>query len=178
MARKVEKDRVFGVVLDQVRDVRCAQKGKPKLVLCIAGLRLPLRPDGERSGIQRTVPARPEEGAMGLVGFKIAEIAETTAAKPATPSTTAAAAPSASEATASSAKATSTSPKASAATGATAWPPPATLSAASLTTATGKRLIQLSVVAKLLHVHSGEGVGRACLAGNGDRFGGEIRIIG
>jgi hypothetical protein len=39
-------------------------------------------------------------------------------------------------------------------------------------------LIQLGVVAKLLHVYSGKGVGCPCLADNRDRIGGEIRVVG
>ena len=74
-------------------------------------------------------------------------------------------------------KASSASPKATAASS-TAATTRSALSAASLTTATGKRLIQLGVVAKLLHVHSGEGIGRACLSGNGDRFGREVHVVG
>ena len=118
---------------------------------------------------------------MGLVGFKPTEIAETTASKPATPSATTAAAPSASEATSSTTEASSSASKASSASSTAATGSTTTrsaLSSASLTTATGKRLIQLGVVAKLLHVHSGEGIGRACLSGNGDRFGGEVRVVG
>ena len=40
MPRKVEKDHVFGVVLDHVRDIRRTHKGESKLVLRVAGLRL------------------------------------------------------------------------------------------------------------------------------------------
>jgi hypothetical protein len=117
---------------------------------------------------------------MRLVGFKPTEIAEPTASKSASTAATAAAAPSASEATASTTKAAST-PETSAASSTAATGSTTTrsaLSAASRTTPTGKRLIQLGVVAKLLHVHSGEGIGRACLSGNGDRFGGEVRVVG
>ena len=34
----VEEDHIFGVVLDQVRDIRRAHEGEPKLILRVAGL--------------------------------------------------------------------------------------------------------------------------------------------
>src|SRR5580704_7202404 len=58
---EVEEDHIFGVVLDHVGDVWGAHEGKPKLILRITGLWLPLGPDGEWSGIQCRVPTRPEE---------------------------------------------------------------------------------------------------------------------
>ena len=75
----VEEDHVFGVVLDQVRNIGCAHKGESKLILRVAGLRLSLLLDGERSGIQRAVSASPEESAVGLIGLEVAEVAESAA---------------------------------------------------------------------------------------------------
>jgi hypothetical protein len=79
LPRSVEKDHVFGVVLDHMGDIGRTHKGEAKLILRVAGLRLLLRFDGERGGIQRAVSTGPEEGAVGLIGLEVAEIAEATA---------------------------------------------------------------------------------------------------
>ncbi len=174
-------------MLNQVRDVRGAQKGKPELILRVVGLGLLLCLDRERSGIERGVAARPEEGAMGLVGLEAAEIAKTASATAA--SATAASTPS--EATAASKSSSASKSPASTKASSTASSSTASSAASSgsaalsastswtaLAAASGKRLVQLRIVAKLLHVHSGEGIGRACLSGDSDRFGGEVRVIG
>jgi hypothetical protein len=94
---------------------------------------------------------------MRLVRFKPAEIAETTAS--ATASTAAAEATASPTAkTATSAPKTTSAPRATACAS-TGTTPRSILSAASLATTAGKRLIQFGVVAKLLHVYPGEGVG-------------------
>ena len=173
----IEEDHVFGVVLDQVRNIGRAHKGEPKLILGVAGLRLLLGLDGERSGIQRRVPTCPKERAMGLVGLEIAEIAESAA-------TSAAAAPASSETSAS--EASTASAKSAASTRATPSRPsaagPTSLSAGpcrtTLASADGKGLIQLCVLAKLLHIDTGKGIGCACLSGNGNRVGGEVGVVG
>ena len=82
----VEKDHVFGVVLDHVGNIGLAHKGESKLILRVAGLLLlMLRFDGERRGIQRAVSTGPEESAVGLIGLEVAEIAESAAAETAAP---------------------------------------------------------------------------------------------
>ncbi len=46
------------------------------MILRVAGLRLSLRPNGERGGVERGVSSGPEERAVRLVGLEIAEVTE------------------------------------------------------------------------------------------------------
>jgi hypothetical protein len=163
---KVEEDHVFGIVRDQVRNVRRAHKGEPELILGIAGLFRSLRPDGKWIGIQGTVSAGPKERAVGLVGLEVAEIAEPAASEPsastaaATPTTAASSASTATTKTSASAAKASTpswpTPSGATSSGSTALP-----EAASRASIAGERLIQFGVLAKLLHIDTCERIGRA-----------------
>ena len=179
MPRQVEEDHVFGVVLDHVRNVGRAHKGETELVLRVAGLRLRLGSYGERGGIQRAVSPRPIEGAVGLIGLEVAEIAEAASAAATASTATSSKASAPSEATSSTAKTTAASATGPSAARSTALSPASTLALASLATraATGKRLIELRVLAKLVHVHPGEGICGACLPGHGNRVSREVRVV-
>jgi hypothetical protein len=136
------------------------------LILCVAGLLLVLFAYGEGVGVERGVPAGPEKRAVGLVGLEIAEIAEAAS----TPSTSASA-PAASATAASTEATTATETSSTATKAASATWTSAALSgtiAPTARAASGERLVQFRVLAELLHVHAGKGVGGACLTSYGD----------
>ena len=170
-------------MLDQVRDIGCAQKGEPKLILRVAGLRLSFAVlMGKGVAFSAEFPPVQKKAPWGWLGLKPRKLPKppSAAASPPPPpkppppptllrlqiprlhrnllhrhgSATAGSTSSGSAALSTSAL------------------------RATLASTAGERLIQLCVLAKLLHVHPGEGIGRACLSGDRDRLGGEIRVIG
>ena len=124
---------------------------------------------------------------MGLIGLEVAEIAESAAAET-TAATATAATSSAATAPAATTKAASTSTKTTATSAAassgtatartTSAGTSASRTAAAWATLATKRRIHLCVLAQLLHIDSGKGIGRSRLAGDGNRVGGEIRVVG
>jgi pyruvate/2-oxoglutarate dehydrogenase complex dihydrolipoamide acyltransferase (E2) component len=142
-------------------------KRESKLICGVTGLLLVFRFDGERSRIQGAVSTRPEESAMGLIGLKVAEIAETAAAETATAATTAAAPAAATTAPAATTKTTSATAKSSsAASGSAASGSTTARTSSARATLAAKRRIHLCVLAKLFHIHPCEGIRRTSLAGD------------
>ena len=140
-----EEEHILLVAGEDFGDVGRGHDGGAEAIGLVGRLGEGLAAEGEVFGVEGSVAAVPEECAVGLIGFEVAEIAATASSE---------AASSAAESTTSEAAPTSTA-------GATAaW----TLTALALSV---EGLVELGVIAHSAEVDTGEGVGGAVLTGDG-----------
>ena len=136
------------IVGEDLRNVGRRKEGEAEAIGGVGGLLEGLAAESEVLGVERAIAAVPEERAVGLVGFEVAEVACHAAATATAASTESAAAPESTTSTRST----------------------ATAGTARTSGTAAERVIQLGTVAHLAEVDAGERIGGAHLSADGDGF--------